>query len=331
MPFKPEKRANSDNPRKLVILLPEGDLISCSVVDAFQLLSFAIELSKSRDQLLFASHRSTFALNDRLSIQTDLHWKELGPVDLLVVPAFRNDYQIFLQQNTDLIHWLTQYHRKTKRIASLCFGAGLLAAAGLLDHTPATTHWMFAEQLKSHFPNIQLKKNSIITEKDGVFTSGGAYTSLNLLIYLIEKMYGKKIAIETASVFAVDLSRSSQSEYFIFNGQKRHKNNIALHTQHYIEGNYHRSIQMKVLAQMANTSVRTLVRHFKSSTGNTPNEYLQRVRIEKAKELLQNSQDSIKEVCYAVGYNDLSTFRRTFKKHAGMNPLVYRKTYANVV
>jgi transcriptional regulator GlxA family with amidase domain len=317
-----------DTPKTLVILLPEGDLISCSVVDAFQLLNFAIETSGSEDKLLYASHKDYFDLNDRLSIKTDLHWKELKKIDLLLVPAFMGDYQKFLAENQELIEWLRDHRKYCKRIASLCFGAGLLAAAGVLDGQPTTTHWMFADQLKAMYPEIQLKKNSIITEKDGIFTSGGAYTSLNLLIYLIEKMYGKKVAIETASVFAVDLSRSSQSEYFIFNGQKRHKNNLALQAQNYIEENYHRPINLQVLAQMASTSERTLVRHFKSSTGNTPNEYLQRVRMEKAKQFLENSKNSVKEICYAVGYNDLSTFRRTFKKYAGINPLEYRKEFA---
>lgn len=317
-----------DKSRTLVILLPKGDLISCSVVDAFQLLSYAIDISGSQDRLLYASHQDFFPLNDRLGIKTDLHWKELDQIDLLIVPAFMGDYSDFLQQNQALISWLKKNRNRIKRIASLCFGAGLLAAAGILDDKPTTTHWMFAERLKSLYPNIQLKKNSIITEKEGVFTSGGAYTSLNLLIYLIEKLYGKKVAVETASVFAVDLSRTSQSEYFIFNGQKRHKNEIALQAQTYIEENFHRPINLKVLAEMANTTERTLVRHFKTSTGNTPNEYLQRVRMEKAKQKLENTKESVKEVCYDIGYNDLSTFRRTFKRYTGMKPLEYRKNYA---
>ncbi len=317
-----------DNSRTLTILLPEGDLVSCSVVDAFQLLNFAIQCSGSEDQLLFASNKDFFPLNNRLGIQTDVHWKELGQIDLLIVPAFSGDYAVILQQNKELISWLKAHRKNIRRIASLCFGAGLLAAAGILDKHPVTTHWMFADQLKEMYPDIQLKKNSIITEKNGVFTSGGAYTSLNLLIYLIEKLYGKKTAIETAKMFAVDLSRSSQSEYFVFNGQKRHKNELALQTQAYIEENYHRPINLKALAEMANTSERTLVRHFKASTGNTPNEYLQRVRMERTKLKLENTKESIKEICYSVGYNELSTFRRTFKKYTGLNPLEYRKNYA---
>ncbi len=317
-----------DKPRTLVILLPEGELLSCSVVDSYQLLEFAIEASGSQDQLLYASHKEYYDLNDKLIVKTDVHWKALGEIDLLIAPAFLGDFNGFVEGNQELIQWLGGHQKQIKRIASLCFGAGLLAAAGVLDDKPTTTHWMFAEQLKSIFPQIQLKKNCIITEKNGVFTSGGAYTSLNLLIHLIEKMYGKKIAVETASVFAVDLSRSSQSEYFIFNGQKQHKNDLALHTQNYIENNFHRTLNLRALAQMANTSERTLVRHFKSSTGNTPSEYLQRVRMEKSKQMLEGSEKSIKEICYSVGYNDLSTFRRTFRRYTGMNPLNYRKEYS---
>src|SRR6185295_16336529 len=162
-------------------------------------------------------------------------------------------------------------------------GSFFLANTGLLNGKQAATHWTVANDFRAMFPNVNLMDDRIMTEEDGIYTSGGAYTFLNLLTYIIEKYAGRDIAILIAKAFMIDIDRISQSPFIIFKGQKAHEDEPIRKAQEFIEKNFQDKITVEQLASMHALSRRNLERRFKKATCNTVTEYIQRVKIEAAK------------------------------------------------
>src|SRR5262249_28499497 len=146
--------------------------------------------------------------------------------------------------NKPLADWITRQYRQGAEIASICTGAFLLASSGLLDGKSCSTHWSAAEDFRSMFPKVRLQEDRLITDEQGIYTNGGAYSFLNLMIYLVEKYYGRPAAIFCAKVFQVEMDRNSQSAFAIFTGQKSHGDETVKKAQAYIERNHHEKISM---------------------------------------------------------------------------------------
>jgi transcriptional regulator GlxA family with amidase domain len=168
---------------------------------------------------------------------------------------------------------------------------------------------------------------SIICEDNGIYSSGGAYSILNFVLYLIERYYGRETAIWTSKISEIEFDRVSQNEFIIFNGQKDHHDKEILSAQEYIEMNYENPLKIESIAEQVHISSRSFLRRFKKATSNTPLEYIQRIRIEAAKKKLESSAESILQVMFGVGYNDEKAFRKTFKKYAGLSPKEYQLKY----
>ena len=177
------------------------------------------------------------------------------------------------------------------------------------------------------FPEANLVDDKIMTEDAGIYTSGGAYSYLNLLLYLIDKYAGREIAVLISKSFMIDIDRNSQSPFIIFKGQKEQEDEQIKKAQEFIESNYQEKITVEQLASTLALSRRNLERRFKKATANTVVEYIQRVKIEAAKICLETSRENISEVMYKVGYNDTKAFRTTFKKITGLSPIQYRNKY----
>jgi transcriptional regulator GlxA family with amidase domain len=184
-----------------------------------------------------------------------------------------------------------------------------------------------ANEFRQMFPEVNLVDDRIMTEEDGIFTSGGAYSFLNLVIYLVERYAGRELAIITAKAFMIDIDRVSQSPFIIFQGQKAHDDEPVKKAQEFIENNFQEKITVDQLASMFALGRRNLERRFKKATANTVVEYIQRVKIEAAKKSLENSRKNINEVMFDVGYADTKAFRTTFKKITGLSPIDYRNKY----
>ena len=176
-------------------------------------------------------------------------------------------------------------------------------------------------------PAVHLVDDKILTEEDGIYTSGGAYSFLNLLLYIIEKYVGRDIAIVIAKLYMIDIDKLSQSPFIIFQGQKEHSDEPIKKAQEFIETNFSERITVDQLADMLALGRRSLERRFKQATRNTVTEYIQRVKIEAAKKNLESSRKNINEVMYEVGYIDTKAFRETFRKITGLSPLAYKNKY----
>jgi transcriptional regulator GlxA family with amidase domain len=271
--------------------------------------------------------RQTQLNNGLYTICPDRLVGDLDKTDLIIVPAIDGDMKIAVEQNKDFIPWIVNQYKGGAEVASLCVGAFILASTGLLDGRKCATHWMFANEFRQMFPNVNLVVEKIITDEHGIYSSGGAFSYLNLILYLIEKYASRDVAVVCSKIFQIEIDRNSQSPFIIFKGQKAHEDESIKKAQEFIESNYHDKITVDQLASMLAIGRRNLERRFKKATSNTVIEYVQRVKIEAAKMSLESSRENVNEVMYKVGYSDTKAFRTTFKKITGLSPLQYRIKY----
>ncbi len=248
--------------------------------------------------------------------------------DIVLIPAFREEGMAdALTANKRWLPWLRGQYIGGAAIASFCTGAFLLAASGLLDGKPATTHINAGSAFADAFPQVKLQNEAVVTEEDKIYTSGGATNSFHLMLRLIEIYCGRAIAVKAAKVFSIDMDRNIQSYFGSFMPVKDHSDTLVKLAQEEIRKNFNKAVTIEEIVVDVPSSRRNLVRRFKQVTGLTPIEYLQKTRIEAAKQLLEQSRHSIMEVMMESGYNDLKTFRSLFKKNVGMTPKSYREKF----
>ncbi|MDF7812947.1 helix-turn-helix domain-containing protein [Hymenobacter sp. YC55] len=261
------------------------------------------------------------------TISTATLTADITKTDLVVIPALDGDLGQALEVNKEFIPWIISQYKQGAEVASLCLGAFLLASTGLIKGRQCTTHWAAVADFRRMFPDVELVENKLITDEHGIYSSGGAFSYLNLVLYLIEKYAGREMAVLCAKVFQIDIERVSQSAFIVFQGQKEHGDDLVKKAQTYIEDNYQEKITIDQLADMLALGRRNLERRFKKATANSVVEYIQRVKIEAAKNSLESSRENVNEVMYNVGYTDPKAFRVTFKRITGLSPMQYRSKY----
>ncbi len=246
---------------------------------------------------------------------------------LIIIPAVNGDMKEVIAKNKEFLPWINKQHAAGAEVASLCVGAFLLAATGLLNDKKCATHWMATNEFEKMFPQVNLVSDKIITDEHGIYSSGGANSFWNLLLYLVEKYTNRQIAILAAKYFEIEIDRHSQSPFMIFNGQKDHHDESVKKAQEFIETNFEDKITVDEISSIVAVGRRSLERRFKKATCNTVAEYIQRVKVEAAKKGFETSRKNINEIMYAVGYSDTKAFRTIFKKTTGLSPLEYRNKY----
>lgn len=315
------------------ILIPVGEVSVVNIMGSYQLLTTAnSKYKQTSGQDLFKIDIVGFSYNDEAKpgsaqIMPTKMWTEITQTDLVIVPAVHHTPEQVIKANQELINFLKNHYKQGATLASLCVGAYLLAATGLVNGKKCSIHWQHAATLQSMFPEILVNEEKIITEQQGIITSGGAYAFTNLVLYLVEKYAGRDLSVFLSKTFMIDIDRISQSVYFMFQGKKQHADETVLQIQEFIENNFAEKFTIDQLAHDHHLVRRTLERRFKSTTGHSILEYTQKVRIESAKKDLEKGRKSITEVMYDCGYNDSKAFRDIFKKYAGISPLEYRQKY----
>lgn len=270
------------------------------------------------------------ANNGEYTIKTDRLLKDVSKTDLLIIPPTFGDMDKGIEANKEAIPYFTKLHNNGSEIASLCIGAFLLAETGLLDGKKCSTHWAYIQEFKAKYPLIDVEDGAIITEHDNIYSSGGASSLWNLVLYLVEKYSDRETAVMISKYFALDIGRDSQAAFAIFRGQRNHGDIEIQKVQDYIEKHYDDKLTIDGLANLINTGRRTFERRFKEATNNTLVEYIQRVRIEAAKKFFEASRKNVSEVMFDVGYTDTKAFRDVFKKVTGLTPIEYRNKFAKV-
>jgi transcriptional regulator GlxA family with amidase domain len=267
-------------------------------------------------------YKNLFTVKPEVNIST------ITKTNLIIIPStLIRSYKDTVKENRLLIDWIGKQYKEGAEVASMCSGAFVLALSGLLDGKSCSTHWAFADTFRTMFPKVNLQADQLITDENGIYTNGGAYSFLNLAIYLVEKYYDRQTAIYCSKIFQIEMDRNSQSAFTIFTGQKLHEDETVKKAQSYIESKLHEKISVEHLSSRFAVGRRNFDRRFIKATGNTPLEYMQRVKIESAKKAFETNRKTINEVMYEVGYSDVKAFREVFRKITGMSPIEYKGKY----
>ena len=319
--------------KHLTILVPDGENNLSSIVGAYKIFTRANEYWKKNGnrelfkiELAGISKKVDF-YSGLFTVNPHTHISTISKTDLIIIPSLNHNYQKTVKQNQSLIQWIEKQYKQGAEIASICTGAFLLASSGLLDGKTCSTHWSAADDLRAMFPKINVQTDKLITDEKGIYTNGGAYSFLNLIIYLVEKYFDRQAAIFCSKVFQIEMDRQSQSAFIIFKGQKSHDDEVVNKAQAYIESHIDEKISIEHLSSTFAVGRRNFDRRSIKATGNTPLEYSQRVKIESAKKTFETTRKTINEVMYEVGYSDMKAFREVFRKITGMSPLEYRNKY----
>jgi transcriptional regulator GlxA family with amidase domain len=319
--------------KQVIIVVPNGYAHLSSIMGSLEILSRANEYwQKLGNPSLIEIHIAGFVTELKLDLDffsvypNDI--KDIKKADLVIIPSVGQYYDTIMKDNRELIHWITQQYKSSAEIASICTGAFLLAATGLLDGKTCSTHWVAANDFRRLFPRVNLQTDKLITVDQGIYTNGGAYSFLNLILFLIERYFDRETAVVCSKMYQIDMDRTSQSPFHIFGAQKDHGDELIEKAQAYIEDNLSEKISFEDLALKLAISRRNFDRRFIKATGNTPVEYWQRAKVEVAKNALEKGRKTVLEVMYEVGYSDDKAFREVFKKITGLSPLDYRAKYS---
>ena len=318
--------------KHISILVPQGAVLG-SVEGPRQVFTEVNKYLQSQHKPTFCQvqlvglAREVPAAGGQYMVYTDALPDSIRKTDLIIIPALDGDLKQVLALNQDFIPWIIKHYQRGAEVGSLCVGAFLLASTGLLNGRQCATHWMAAHDFRQLFPQVQLVEDKIITDEKGLYSSGGAFSYLNLVLYLVEKFAGRDVAVFMSKAFQIEIERRSQSPFIIFHAQKEHGDEAVKKAQVFIEQHLPERITVDRLAALLAVGRRNLERRFKKATANSVIEYIQRVKIEAAKMSLESSRENVNEVMYNVGYTDPKAFRLTFKKITGLSPIEYRQKY----
>ena len=223
--------------------------------------------------------------------------------------------------------WLHAAHSHGVSLCSICKGAFLLGETGLLSGRTVTTHWSYEEQLVSRFPDVNVNTDRLIIDDGDILTAGGVMAWIDLSLILIERFLGSAVMLETARAFLVDPPGREQSYYSIFSPRLNHGDDAILKVQHWLQASGGKEMGLGALAEHAGLEQRTFMRRFKRATGHTAGEYIQRLRMETARDLLQSSRDPVEAIAWKVHYSDPGSFRKVFTRIIGLTPAEYRQRF----
>lgn len=227
----------------------------------------------------------------------------------------------------NLANWLRAQHASGALICSVCVGAFYLAATGLLDGRPATTHWELTDQFRKRFPQVQLNTEKLIIEDGDLITAGGLMAWADLGLLLIARFLGPATMQKTAKLFLLDPGKREQSYYNVFAPDLTHGDKPIKQAQQWIQAHFSDAITVPDMARESGLEERTFLRRFQATTGWRPSEYLQQLRIAHAREHLERTQDNIGIIAAAVGYSDVASFSKLFQKTVGLPPGEYRRRF----
>ena len=250
------------------------------------------------------------------------------PPDLVIVPGLGDDVEVSLTRNYGWVDRVARWHAEGSVIASSCTGAFILAEAGLLDGRRVTTHWVAADSLAERYPNVELEAEAIVVDEGDVITSGGATTAFNLVLYLIGRYGSTDRANAATRVMLLDSARDSQRPFALTFLHRRHDDPIVHAAQSAVQHHSATSLSVANLADIVGVSPRTLTRRFRAALSISPQHYIEQVRIDAARRLLEETSHPIEKIRAEIGFKDPTSFRRAFKRVTSLTPAEYRRRYA---
>ena len=251
----------------------------------------------------------------------------LDEAELIILPAFWDDFDALCQRHPQVLSWLRARHAAGSLICGEATGVFWMAQAGLLDGKEATTYWRFFDEFAERFPRVLLNRDKHLSDADNLYCAGGVTSACDLYIYLIERFCGASVAQGVARDILYEVQRNYAPGRIGFGGQKLHQDMTILQIQQWLEDHFADKFRFEDVAREHGMSIRNFMRRFQAATGDKPLHYLQRLRIETAKSLLSATRKSIKTISYEVGYDDASFFARLFRQHTELSPNQYRRQF----
>jgi transcriptional regulator GlxA family with amidase domain len=312
-----------------VLLYPE--VAFATVHGATDLFKVADSIARQRmgptAPILRVSHWQLKSETDAVERVFDTHPQLVNrPVAIIVPGSWEGQPEPDLTRC--LAQWLIERHAAGSALCSICGGAIILAATGLLAGRSATTHWDYAEELARRFPDIRVDARRIVIEDGNLMTAGGVLAWTDLGLRLVDRYLGSTIMLETARYMLADPPGREQSYYSSFSPKLNHGDMAVLKVQHWLQAQAAAPRSIAALAEVSGLGERTFLRRFQKATGLKPTEYGQRLRVGKAREMLEFTTQSIDQISWAIGYEDPGSFRRVFRRVVGLTPGDYRRRFA---
>ena len=251
-----------------------------------------------------------------------------APPEIAIVPPILEG-DAYLSAQPELSRTLREWHAAGTVVCSVCAGAFLLAQAGLLEGRRATTHWQLEAQFRSHYPHLALDTDALLVPEADLVTAGGVMAWMDLGLHLVARHVPPSVVQALGRFLVIDTGERQQRYYRAFTPEMAHGDRAILRLQHHLHAHFTRRQTTAEMATIAGLGERTLMRRFRQATGFGPGEYLQQLRLQRARELLENRRDSVEQVALAVGYEDTSAFRKMFIKHTGLTPGQHRARFGN--
>jgi transcriptional regulator GlxA family with amidase domain len=263
----------------------------------------------------------------RIEIRPDVAITAIRKTDLIFIPTTGVNIENVVKRYDPVVPWLRRWHKRGAAIASVCTGVGLVAATGLLDGRRATTHWALADRFREKYPKVKWMPELMVTEDRGFYCGGGVNASTDLALYLVERFCGHDVAMQTAKALLLNTPRAWQAGFAIVPLKTNHLDETVSSAQEWMHQNFHKTFPLDAPARRVGMSLRNFVRRFKQATGDSPLNYLQKLRVAAAKRLLESDHRSMQEISSAVGYQDVAFFRSIFQRHTGVSPSAYRESF----
>ncbi len=267
----------------------------------------------------------------RVPLVPDTTFGDHVHMDVVIVPdLFLEPEPALTGRWPEAIAWLTAQRQQGAIVCSVCTGSLLLAQAGVLDGREATTHWSVCPLFKAHFPKVDLKAERVLVpsgQEHDIVTAGGSASWTDLSLYLIARYCGEEEARRIAKIFLFGDRSQGQLPFAAMVRPRQHTDAAIAECQQWIAENYEVANPVAEMTARSGLTERTFKRRFRASTGYTPIDYVQSLRIEEAKHLLETTDAPIEDVSEQVGYEDSGSFRRLFKRQVGVSPQQYRQRY----
>jgi transcriptional regulator GlxA family with amidase domain len=264
---------------------------------------------------------------NNLVVQPHTKIEEIESTDLIILPCIAGFIEEALEELRPVYPWLWHHFKKGAYILGICSGAFLMAEAGLLDEKLATTHWSYHDQFVNRYPDVKLDTNRLLTRDGNLFCAGGTTAWMNLCLYLIKIFYGREVAIECSKALVLRMSITAQTPFSPLMRPSNHKDPEIQSIQDWLESHFYKPFTIEHLSHRVNMCARNFKRRFKEATGFPPIKYLQMLRVEEAKRLLEQKNYNIDEIAINIGYEDSSFFRKIFKRYTGLSPKAYQKLF----
>ena len=263
-------------------------------------------------------------------IQPSTSLKSIRKTDLIFIPSTGLGIEDVVERNAAVVPWLHKWHERGVPIASVCSGVGLVAASGLLDGKRATTHWSLAKRFSEKYPKVKWMPELMVTNDGLFYCGGGLNAALDLSLYLVERFCGHEVAVQSAKAMLIETPRTWQAGFATISLKTMHSDEPISQAQEWLHEHFHQNLPVEYAAREARMSLRNFIRRFKQATGDSPLQYLQKLRIGAAKRLLEHDHRTVQEISDAVGYQDVAFFRKMFQRHAGTSPSAYRQKFGRL-